>query len=125
VTAVALGACIIEKHLTLSRREPGPDSAFSLEPAEFREMAAAIRTAERALGEIAYGVTEAESGSCLFRRSLFVVKDVRAGEALTAENVRSIRPGHGLAPRHLPVVLGRHAARDIERGTPLAWPLLV
>jgi N-acetylneuraminate synthase len=124
VAAVALGASIVEKHFTLSRRDPGPDSAFSLEPAEFREMVAAIRTTERALGEVQYGATEAEKPSLLFRRSLFVVKDVRAGEALTAENVRSIRPGHGLAPRHLPVVLGRRAARDIERGTPLDWPLL-
>jgi N-acetylneuraminate synthase len=124
VAAVALGASIIEKHFTLSRRDPGPDSAFSLEPAEFREMVTAIRIAERALGEVSYGPTEAEKPSLLFRRSLFVVKDVQVGEELTAENVRSIRPGHGLAPRHLPEVLGRRAARDIERGTPLAWPLL-
>jgi pseudaminic acid synthase len=125
VTAVALGASIIEKHFTLSRAEPGPDSAFSLEPAEFREMVTAIRTAERALGTVSYGATAAEAPSLLFRRSLFVVQDVCAGEELNAANVRSIRPGHGLAPRHLPLLLGRHAACDIERGTPLAWPLVV
>jgi N-acetylneuraminate synthase len=124
VTAVALGASLIEKHFTLSRGEPGPDSAFSLEPDEFREMVTAIRTAERALGSVSYGPTAAEVSSLLFRRSLFVVNDVRAGEPLTAENVRSIRPGHGLSPKHLPAVLGRRAACDIERGTPLAWTLL-
>jgi|SRR5581483_3836592 len=124
VAAVALGASLIEKHFTLSRADHGPDSAFSLEPAEFRSMVSAIRTAERALGRVSYGPTPAEVPSLLFRRSLFVVKDVRAGEALTSGNVRSIRPGHGLAPRHLPAVLGRRAACDIERGTPLAWPLL-
>jgi N-acetylneuraminate synthase len=124
VAAVALGASIIEKHFTLSRADPGPDSAFSLEPAEFREMVTAIRTAERAIGGISYGPTPAEAPSLLFRRSLFVVGDVRAGESLTRENVRSIRPGHGLPPRHLPQVLGRRAACDIERGTPLAWSLL-
>jgi N-acetylneuraminate synthase len=124
VASVALGASIVEKHFTLSRNDPGPDSAFSLEPAEFRDMVAAIRTAERALGEVSYGPTPAEMSSLPFRRSLFVVKDVRVGETFTVENVRSIRPGHGLAPRHLPAILCRRAARDIERGTPLAWALL-
>jgi N-acetylneuraminate synthase len=124
VTAVALGASIIEKHFTLSRADSGPDSAFSLEPAEFREMVAAVRTAERALGEIQYGATTAEASSQLFRRSLFVVRDVRAGETFSAENIRSIRPGNGLSPRYLPAVLGRRAACDIERGTPLTWTLL-
>jgi N-acetylneuraminate synthase len=124
VAAVAVGASIIEKHFTLSRADGGPDSAFSLEPNEFREMVAAIRIAERALGAVSYGPTEAEAPSLLFRRSLFVVKDVRAGETMTDENVRCIRPGHGLLPRHLPAVLGRRARRDIERGTPLSWTLL-
>jgi N-acetylneuraminate synthase len=122
--AVALGACLIEKHLTLSRSEPGPDSAFSLEPREFREMVQAVRTAEEALGGVRYGSGDEESRSLVFRRSLFVVEDLRAGEAFTAENVRSIRPGYGLHTRHLGEVLGRRAARDIPRGTPLSWPLV-
>jgi pseudaminic acid synthase len=124
VAAVALGACIIEKHITLSRSEPGPDSAFSLEPHEFKAMVDAVRVAEKALGEVHFGVSEKEASSRVFRRSLFVVRDIRGGEPFTAENVRSIRPGHGLHTRHLPEVLGRRAARDIERGTPLSWELV-
>jgi len=123
VAAVALGACIVEKHFTLSRAIPGPDSAFSLEPQEFDEMVRDIRVAERALGQVCYEVTEQELASRDLRRSLFVVRDVEAGEMFTAENVRSIRPGHGLHPRHLGEVIGRRASRDIERGTPLAWDL--
>jgi N-acetylneuraminate synthase len=121
VTAVALGACIIEKHFTLSRSMPGPDSAFSLEPDEFKAMVDAVRHTEKALGTVRYGVTEREEASRAFRRSLFVVRPVKAGEALTAENVRSIRPGTGLAPRYLDTVLGRRASADIPRGTPLQW----
>lgn len=124
VAAVALGACVIEKHLTLSRDVPGPDSAFSLEPHEFKAMVEAVRTAEKALGGVHYGLSAKEAASRAFRRSLFVVKDVRRGEAFTAENVRSIRPGHGLPPKYLPEVLGRRAARDVAAGTPLAWELL-
>jgi pseudaminic acid synthase len=124
VAAVALGARIIEKHFTLSRSDSGPDSAFSLEPHEFKAMVDAVRTAEKALGEVSYGVSADEQKSRVFRRSLFVVKDVRAGEALTADNVRSIRPGHGLPPKSLPEVLGRSVARDVERGTPLSWDLI-
>jgi pseudaminic acid synthase len=121
VASVALGACIIEKHFTLSRQDPGPDSAFSLEPHEFKAMVEAVRVAEKALGEVNYEVTAREQESRVFRRSLFVVKDMRAGEVFTGENVRSIRPGHGLNTRYLDEVLGRRAARDIERGTPLNW----
>lgn len=124
VAAVALGACIVEKHFTLSRSEPGPDSAFSLEPHEFKEMVDAVRTAEKALGEVHFGICEKESSSRIFRRSLFVVREVKRGDVLTTENVRSIRPGHGLHTRHLAEVLGRHAACDIERGTPLSWDLV-
>ena len=124
VVAVTLGASIIEKHFTLSRATPGPDSGFSIEPDELRAMIAAIRTAEKAVGGVHYGAFGREEKSVQFRRSLFVVRDVRAGEALTRENTRSIRPGHGLAPKHLDHVLGRRAARDIERGTPLAWALV-
>ncbi len=122
--AVALGASIVEKHLTMSRADAGPDSSFSLEPAEFEAMIRSVRTVERALGEVRYGPSEREQQSRKFRRSLFVVTDVRAGDVLSDASVRSIRPGHGLAPKHLPEVLGRRAAIDIARGTPLAWDLL-
>lgn len=124
VAAVALGACIVEKHFTLSRAAGGPDSAFSLEPHEFKTMVEAIRIAEKALGTVHYGVSEAEAKSRVFRRSLFVVKDMKAGEKFTSENVRSIRPGYGLHTRYLKDVLGRTARQDIQRGTPLIWDLL-
>ncbi len=124
VAAVAVGACIIEKHFTLSRAVPGPDSAFSLEPAEFKAMVEAVRTTEKAMGEVHYGVSEREMASRAFRRSLYVVKDVSRGELFTAENVRSIRPSNGLPPKHLGAVLGRRAARDIAAGTPLGWELV-
>jgi pseudaminic acid synthase len=124
IASVAMGASVIEKHFCLSRAEPGPDSAFSLEPSEFAAMVDAVRTAERALGRPEYGVSAAEQASQVFRRSLFVVKDVKAGERFTAESVRSIRPGNGLHTRHLEEVLGREAARDIARGTPLSWDLV-
>jgi pseudaminic acid synthase len=124
VAAVALGACIIEKHLTLSRSDPGPDSAFSLEPHEFKAMVDAVRVTENALGTVFFGCSAKEASSRVFRRSLFVVQDVKRGDLFTAENVRSIRPGQGLHTRHLAEVLGRHAACDIERGTPLSWELV-
>jgi pseudaminic acid synthase len=124
LVAVALGACIIEKHLTLSRSLKGPDSAFSLEPAEFKAMAEAVRIAEKSLGEIHFGPTDSERSSRVFRRSLFVVETVRQGETFSEENVRSIRPGHGLHTRHLPQIVGQRASRDIERGTPLSWDLV-
>jgi pseudaminic acid synthase len=124
VTAVALGACIIEKHFTLSRSLKGPDSAFSLEPAEFKAMVDAVRVAEKALGEIHFGLTDSERSSRVFRRSLFVVQPVRQGETFSEENVRSIRPGHGLHTRHLPQIVGKRASRNIERGTPLSWDLV-
>lgn len=124
VAAVALGACIVEKHLTLSREDPGPDSAFSLEPSEFKTMVQAVREAEQALGRISYELTEKEAASRVFRRSLFVVEDVAAGTSFTDANVRCIRPGSGMHPRYLPAVLGRKAARDIKRGTPLDWQLI-
>jgi len=121
VVGVALGACIVEKHLTLSRGLPGPDSAFSLEPHEFRAMVEAIRITEKALGSINYAISEREAKSRVFRRSLFVVKNIKAGERFTAETVRSIRPGHGLHTRYLAEFLGKRASRDIEAGTPLSW----
>lgn len=122
--AVALGAVIIEKHFTLSRSIPGPDSAFSLEPNELKGMVEAVRAVEKALGAISYDVTEREAASRTSRRSLFVVQDMRAGETFTRENVRSIRPGYGLHTRYLPEVLGRRASRPIPAGTPLAWGLI-
>ncbi len=124
VAAVSLGACIIEKHLTLSRADGGPDSAFSLEPAEFKAMVDAVRTAEKALGEVHFGVSEAENRSRIFRRSLFVVHDMKKGERFTPANLRSIRPGNGLHTRHFQEVLGKAASRDIARGTPLTWELV-
>jgi len=124
IAAVALGACIIEKHFTLSRSVPGPDSAFSLEPSEFKAMVEAVRVAEKALGTISYDLSDQEAKSRQFRRSLFVTRDVKAGEIFTENNVRSIRPAHGLHPRYLPAVLGKSATRDIERGTPMSWDLI-
>lgn len=125
VTAVALGACIVEKHFTLSRNNnSGPDSAFSLEPHEFKVMAEALRTAEKAIGKISYEVTDHESASRVFRRSLFVIRDIKAGECFTKDNVRSIRPAYGQHPRCWTEVLGCTAIRNISRGTPLAWNLI-
>ena len=124
VAAVALGACIIEKHLTLSRTDPGPDSAFSLEPHEFKSMVDAVRVAEKSLGKIQFGCSPKEASSKAFRRSLFVVRDVKRGEVFTTENVRSIRPGHGLHTRYLSEILGTRSRQDIERGTPLSWDLV-
>lgn len=124
VAAVALGAAIVEKHITLSRAVVGPDSSFSLEPHEFREMVAAVRIAEQALSRNEFGPTERERASRAFRRSLYVVEDMRAGETFTRRSVRSIRPAGGLHTRHLEEVLGRKAKRDVPRGTPLAWELV-
>lgn len=124
VAAVALGACLIEKHLTDSRSHSGPDSAFSLEPDEFSEMVGAVRVAEQALGKVYLGVSGEEQSSVAFRRSLFVVEDIRQGDSFTSDNVRSIRPGHGLHTRYLESILGRKALRTISRGTPLEWNLI-
>lgn len=124
VAAVCMGACIVEKHFTLSRSQPGPDSAFSLEPQEFASMVKAIRTAEKALGEVHYGVSEQEAKSRVFRKSLFAVKDIKNGELLTCENVQSIRPGYGLHPKYLKEVLGRRATCDLKKGVPLTWKMV-
>jgi N-acetylneuraminate synthase len=121
---VALGACIIEKHITLSRALKGPDTEFSLEPQEFKAMVDEVRTAERALGKVQFGGGIQEASSRVFRRSLFVVQDVKQGQLLSDQNIRSIRPAHGLHSRHLPQVLGKRASRDIEQGTPLSWDLV-
>ena len=124
VVSIALGACMVEKHFTLAREDGGVDSHFSLEPAELRQLVDDVRRAERMLGEARFGVADAERESAIFRRSLYVVEDVRAGEAFSEANVRSIRPGFGLAPRHLDAVLGRRASRPLARGTPLRWDAL-
>ncbi|HEV2495917.1 MAG TPA: pseudaminic acid synthase [Terriglobia bacterium] len=119
--AVVLGACIIEKHMTLSRCLPGPDSPFSLEPAEFKAMVEAVRTVEQSLGEVRYGTSVHENRSRTHRRSLYIVKPVKAGEPFTRHNVRSVRPANGLPPKCLNQVLSRTAAIDIASGTPLEW----
>ena len=124
LAAVTLGACIVEKHFTLSRQIVGPDSVFSLEPHEFKEMVASIRITEKALGGVHYGLSAGEAKSQIFRRSLFVVADVKAGETFTPGNIRSIRPAHGLHTRYLETVLGRTATRDIYAGTPLSWEMI-
>ncbi len=124
VAAVALGACIIEKHMCLSRSDGGPDSAFSLEPDEFKTMVESVRTAEKALGALQFEPGTREASGLKFRRSLFVVEDVKRGDLFTKLNVRSIRPSDGLHPRHFDEVLGQRAACDIERGTPLGWQLV-
>jgi N-acetylneuraminate synthase len=124
VAAVALGACVLEKHLTRSRAEPGPDSSFSLEPDELASLVVKVRTAEAALGGVRYGPSPAEEASLAFRRSLFVVREVEAGKTLTDDDVRPIRPAGGLAPKERAAVIGRRAARNIAAGTPLTWDLL-
>lgn len=124
IAAVALGACIVEKHFTLSRATIGPDSTFSLEPHEFKAMVDAIRTTEKALGKVKYQVTEKEAASRIFQRSIFIVKDMKAGEVLTKTNLRCIRPGNGLAPKHYESLLGRTIKHDVKKGTPMSWELL-
>jgi N-acetylneuraminate synthase len=124
VAAVALGACIVEKHLTLSRADGGPDGAFSLEPHEFKDMVDAVRVTEKALGQCRIGPAEHEERSRIFRRSLFVVEDMKRGDRFTTKNIRSIRPAQGLHTRHLAEVLGKFATRDIERGSPLDWAMI-
>jgi len=119
VVAVTLGACVIEKHFTLSRDIPCPDSSFSLEPEEFKAMVQSVRVAEKALGAVHYHINEYEQKSRNFRRSLFVVHDIKAGDKFTLKNVKSIRPGYGLHPRYLDDIIGLSASRDIKRGTPL------
>ena len=124
VAAVAMGASVIEKHFCHSRKIENPDSSFSMEPEEFKEMIQNIRTVERAKGTVHYGATKEEEGNVIFRRSIFVVKDIKKGEKFTEENIRVIRPGHGMKPKYLKVVLGKAATYDIERGTPLNFDMV-
>lgn len=124
IAAIALGACVIEKHFTLDRDGGGPDDSFSLEPRELKDLCRDCRTAWEALGDVDYTRKKSEEGNLQFRRSLYVVADVEAGDAVTPENVRSIRPGFGLAPRHYDDILGRKFANDVPRATPVSWELL-
>jgi sialic acid synthase SpsE len=121
VAAVSLGACIVEKHFTSSRKFPGPDSTFSLEPPEFKAMVGAIRETEKALGKVNYAVSEHEIANRVFRRSIFVVEDIQKGDIFSEANIRSIRPGYGLAPKYMRQVVGKRANRKLDRGTPLSW----
>ncbi|MEW6702160.1 MAG: pseudaminic acid synthase [Bacteroidota bacterium] len=124
VAAAAIGAQIIEKHFILDKKLGGPDAAFSLEPSEFKKMVDEIRIVEKALGQAVLVLNDRIKRSRIFSRSLFVVKDIMAGEIFTQENVRSIRPSHGLPPKYLKEVLGRKAAKNIEKGTPLSWDMI-
>lgn len=125
IVSVTLGSCVIEKHLTLDRKLGGLDAAFSLEPAEFIAMVKSVKEVEKALGEVSYDLTEKMKKSREFSHSLFVVKDIKAGEVFTEENIRSIRPGHGLPPKYLKDILGKRATKDIKKGTPLKWEIII
>lgn len=124
VASVALGAAIIEKHFTLDRNGGGPDDSFSLEPADLEDLCKGARTAWDAMGQVNYGRKSSERSNVVFRRSLYVVKDVAKGEAFSADNVRSVRPGYGLAPKHLDAVIGRTATRNVRFGERLSWDLV-
>ncbi|MFH1914178.1 MAG: pseudaminic acid synthase [Pseudomonadota bacterium] len=124
IAAVALGARVIEKHLCLSRDLGGPDAAFSLEPEEFAAMVRSVRNVEKGLGTVSFELTEKQKASAVFRRSLFAAQDIKAGEKLTPDNVRSVRPGHGLHPKHFDDIIGKTAKTPILKGTPLSWDLI-
>jgi pseudaminic acid synthase len=124
VTAIALGANIIEKHFCLDREIENPDSAFSMNVEEFAAMVKDIRQAERAVGKVSYGSTKQEESNIVFRRSVFCVKDIAKGERITEENVRIIRPGYGMEPKFYPEILGQKALKDIKRGTPMQWSMI-
>jgi pseudaminic acid synthase len=124
IAATALGASVIEKHFTLRRADGGVDSTFSMEPQELRQLREETERAALSLGAVSYGPTEAEIKSLAFRRSLYVSSDLKAGDLLTERNVRRVRPGYGLAPKHLGAVLGRRVVRDVTAGTPVSWELL-
>jgi pseudaminic acid synthase len=124
VASVALGATIIEKHFTLGRADGGVDSTFSMEPAEMKQLVTETERAWQALGRISYGATEAEEKSLVFRRSLYITRDIRAGDRLTKENIRAIRPGNGLPPKYIEVLLGRKVSRDLKKGQAVNWDIL-
>jgi pseudaminic acid synthase len=124
VVAVALGATVIEKHFTLRRADGGVDSAFSLEPEEMATLVTETERAWQALGEVRYGATDAEKGSLVFRRSLYIAEDVQAGDVLDCRNLRAVRPGHGLPPKYLEQLLGRKVKQAVKKGTPMSWGLV-
>ena len=124
IASVAMGAKIVEKHLTLRREDGGADSQFSMEPEEFKEMVDAIRMTERAMGKVTYDLSEKQKNSREHSRSLFIVKDIKEGEVFTNENVKSIRPGFGIATKYINDILGKKATRNIEKGTPVKWNLV-
>ena len=124
VTSVALGAAVIEKHFCISREIENPDASFSMTPEEYKTMVREVRAAESALGEVSYGVSSQEESSMVFRRSIFAVKDIPAGEVLTEENTRIIRPGYGLKPKYYRDILGMHTDRELKRGTPVSFEAL-
>ncbi len=124
VASVALGATVVEKHFTLNRADGGVDSTFSMEPAEMAQLVLETERAWQALGQVSYGPTEAEKKSIVFRRSLYVIKDLKAGDVLTSENVRAIRPGLGLPTKYIEMVIGKTVRLDVRRGTALGWELL-
>ena len=124
LAAVALGASVIEKHLTLARADGGVDAVFSMEPPEMKALTTECLRAWQALGRIQYGPTEAERSSMIFRRSIYVTKDLSAGDVLSHENLRIIRPGYGAAPKDLPLLLGKHVNRDVKSGTPASFDLI-
>jgi N-acetylneuraminate synthase len=121
ITSVALGASIIEKHVTLDRNGGGPDDSFSLEPDELKALCHGAKTAWSALGKVDYGQKSSEQGNVKFRRSLYFVKEIKKGEIITNEHIRSIRPGYGLAPKYLDELIGKTVSKDIERGTPVSY----
>ena len=125
VASVAVGATVIEKHFTLNRSDGGVDSTFSMEPDEMTQLVIETKRAWQALGFISYGATDAEKKSIVFRRSLYVVKDIKANQILTNENVRAIRPGLGLAPKFLQNILGKKVNKDIKKGTALSWDFIL
>ena len=125
VASVGLGATVIEKHFTLCRADGGVDSAFSMEPAEMEQLVIETERAWQALGNISYGATEAEKKSLVFRRSLYIAKDIKAGETLTTQNLRCIRPGYGLAPKYYDLVLGKSINKDLKKGTHLNWNMII
>ena len=124
VASVALGATAVEKHFTLSRADGGVDSAFSLEPEEMAMLVVETGRAWQSLGRVVYGPTESEKPSTVFRRSIYVVHDLKAGDVVTRENVRCIRPGRGLPPKYFDIRLGRQVKQDVKKGTPMSWDLL-
>ncbi len=124
VAAVAMGAKVIEKHLTLARADGGVDSAFSMEPAEFKEMVDNIRIVEKARGKVSYDITAKQEKQREFARSLFIAADIKAGEVLTQENLRSVRPANGLHPRYYEELLGRRVTRDCKYGEPMSWDMV-